>query len=224
MITVIIPCAGKGERFKNSLPKQYHPLKGIPIFIRTILAFETHPLCNFILLGVTSSYLDYVKDIIKSYNLKKIYKIVVGGETRQETVYKTLLEAPIETKIFLVHDAVRPLVSQELISKIISASEKEIGVVPVLPVRDALIKGDNDYLQEPLERRKVFQVQTPQAISAKILKECLEKALEEGKIFPDEGSLLHHYGYRVKLVEGSIFNFKITFPEDLILAENLITD
>ncbi|MFN3568200.1 MAG: 2-C-methyl-D-erythritol 4-phosphate cytidylyltransferase, partial [Caldimicrobium sp.] len=143
---------------------------------------------------------------------------------RQETVYKVLLEAPEETELFLVHDAVRPLVSQDLISRVITAARKEVGVIPVLPVRDALIKGEEGYLQGPLDRTKVFQVQTPQAIAGQILKESLQKALKEGKIFPDEGSLLFHYGYKVKLVEGSVFNLKITYPEDLILAEKLIPD
>lgn len=224
MVTVIIPCAGRGERFGAEIPKQYLTLKGLPIFVRSLLAFEKHPLCDHIILGVNSDYLEKVQKILKEFSFKKIYRVVEGGETRQDTVYKALLEAPENTEIFLVHDAVRPLINQELISRVIELAKIEKGVIPVIPVRDALIRGKNGYVIESLDRTNLYQVQTPQAIQANILKETLEKAFSEGKIFPDEGSLLHHYGYKVRIIEGSLENFKITFSEDLVIAEKIISE
>lgn len=224
MVTVIIPCAGRGERFGAELPKQFLPLKGIPIFVRSLLAFEKHPQCHNIILGVSSDFIDDIENIIKKFSFKKLYKVVEGGETRQATVYKALLEAPAATEIFLVHDAVRPMISQDLISRVLEMTKFEKVVIPAIPIRDALIRGEKDYIKDSLDRTNLYQVQTPQAIKAQILKETLEKAFTEGKIFPDEGSLLHYYGYKVKIVEGSFENFKITFPEDLLIAEKIISE
>lgn len=228
MITVVIPCAGKGERLGSPLPKQFLPLKGIPILVRTLLAFENHPQCEQLILAVSKNFLDYTEELLKKYSFKKFYKIVEGGETRQESVFKAVACAPKETRFFLIHDAVRPLVSKELISKIIEEAKEEVAVIPVLPVRDALIMGERrrkkSYLKLPLDRENMFLVQTPQVISANILIESLKKAQVLGINFPDEGSLLQFFGYKVRLTEGAFENIKITYKEDLLLAERLIPD
>ncbi len=224
MITVIIPCAGKGERFGKELPKQFLPLRGVPIFLRTLLAFEKHPQCDLIILGINNAFKEYVYELLKERPFKKLYKIIEGGETRQETVFKALLEAPEETEIFLIHDAVRPLVEEELITKVIEGVKIENAVIPGILVRDALVREEEGYIREPLDRTKVYQVQTPQAFRASLLREAINRATAEGLIFPDEGSLLHYYGYKVKIIGGSFLNFKITYPEDFLLAEKLISE
>lgn len=223
MITVVIPCAGRGERFGGSLPKQYQELKGIPLFIRTLKVFENHSECEAIVLSVEKEFLHYVEEKIKAFEIKKVYAITEGGKTRQESVYHGVLASPEKTEIFLVHDAVRPFVETALISQLIKEAKTSKAVVPALPVRDALIKVEMGILQNPVSREGLYLVQTPQAIQARILKECLEKAKKENLDFPDESSLLHHFGYEVKIVPGSIFNIKITYPEDFILAERLIS-
>ncbi len=223
MVTVIIPCAGKGERFGGKLPKQYLELKGIPLFIRTVLAFEKHSQCDAIVLAVEKNFLKYVEEKIREFGLKKIFAITTGGKTRQESVYQGVLSSPKDTEIFLVHDAVRPLVNEALISKVIEEARVFQAVIPAIPVRDALIRAEDNFLKSPLSREGLYLVQTPQAIKAEILKECLFKAQKEGLTFLDEGSLLHHYGYKVKITSGYIFNIKITYPDDLILAERLIS-
>lgn len=223
MITVVIPCAGKGERFGKSLPKQYQELKGIPLFIRTLKIFENHPECEAIVLSVERKFLHYVEEKIKAFEIKKVYALAEGGKTRQESVHHGVLASPEETEIFLVHDAVRPFVEIALISKLIEEAKTSKAVVPALPVRDALIKVEKGFLQHSLSREGLYLVQTPQAIQAKVLRDCLEKAKKEKLDFPDESSLLHHFGFEVKIISGSIFNIKITYLEDLILAERLIS-
>lgn len=222
MIVAVIPSAGKGERIGAEKPKQFLEIKGIPILVYTLLKFERHPQIDGIVLSVPSDFINYTEKILISYNFKKIIKITEGGETRQESVFKGVKVAPENTQIFLIHDAVRPFVSLELISKIIEATKSFGASVPAIPVRDTLNKALNDEIIENIDRTNLFCIQTPQGIKADLLKKLLEKAKKENLTFSDESTLLLHYGYRVKLVEGSFLNFKITYPEDLFLAEKLI--
>lgn len=222
MIIAIIPAAGKGIRLKESLPKQFIEIKGVPILVRTILKFENHPQVKGIIISVSPFYKSLIQDFIKKFNITKVINIVEGGETRQKSVYKGVIASPKETEIFLVHDAVRPFVSGEIITKVIEATYKYEIAVPVIPVRDTLSYVEDDLIKKHVKRNNLFHIQTPQGIKAELLLKCLKKAEEEGMNFPDESSLLTYYGYKVFTVEGSFINFKITFKEDLILAEKLI--
>ncbi len=224
MVSVLIPCAGKGVRLGAPLPKQYLPIKGIPLFVRTLKVFDNHPDCSHIILSISNTFKDYIEETLLKYSIRKVYKIVEGGDTRQESVYKALLASPKDTEIFLVHDAVRPFVSPELIKRVIEETRVHSVVVPAIPVRDALIKVFHEFVEGPVSREGLYLVQTPQGIRADLLKECLERAFLEGLSFPDEGSLLHYYGYKVKVISGALVNFKITYPEDFLLAEKLISE
>ena len=223
MITVILPCAGRGERFGGEIPKQFKELKGVPIFIRTMKVFEEHPQCSCIVLAVDKLYKKFVEEKIKEFGIKKVYALTEGGKTRQESVYHAVKASPEKTELFLVHDAVRPFIDKTLISRLVKEVESFDAVIPALPVRDALVFAEEERLKRPIPREGLFLVQTPQAVKAQILRKCLERAKSEGLSFPDESSLLHHYGYEVKLIAGSIFNIKITYPEDFILAESFIS-
>lgn len=224
MFRVIIPASGRGERVGASIPKQYLPLKGIPLFIHTLRVFERHPLCEGIILVLREEFFSYAKEQIESFGLRKVLSLVKGGSFRQESVYNGVLACSSWKGILLVHDVVRPFVSEELITKVYEAARLFGVALPAIPVRDALIRGDGETLFEPLNREGLYQVQTPQGAKIDLLREALERAKEDGLIFPDEGSLLYHYGYKVKIVSGSFINFKITYPEDFLLAERLISE
>jgi 2-C-methyl-D-erythritol 4-phosphate cytidylyltransferase len=224
MVSVLIPCAGKGLRLKAELPKQFLPLKGIPLFIRTLKIFDNHSHCSSIILSVSQDFKQYIKETLLKYSIKKVYAITEGGETRQESVYRALLASPKETEIFLIHDAVRPFVSSDLITKIIEETRIHSAVIPAIPVRDALIKVQDDFLKRAISREGLYLVQTPQGVRATLLRETMERAFQEGLTFPDEGSLLQYYGHQVKVISGSFLNFKITYPEDFLLAEKLISE
>ncbi|HEM55960.1 MAG: 2-C-methyl-D-erythritol 4-phosphate cytidylyltransferase [Thermodesulfobacterium geofontis] len=222
MIIAIVPSAGKGERIKAEKPKQFLEIKGIPLLIYTLLKFEKHPQIDGIILSVSSEYISYTEKLISSYNLKKVLKITEGGKTRQDSVFKGIKVAPPKAEIFLVHDAVRPFVSSDLISKIIDNTKILGACVPAIPIRDTINRVFQGEIIENINRTNLFCIQTPQGIRAKILKNLLEKAQKENLIFSDESTLLLHYGYKVKIIEGFFLNFKITYPEDLFLAEKLI--
>jgi 2-C-methyl-D-erythritol 4-phosphate cytidylyltransferase len=222
MVIAVIPAAGKGERLGAEKPKQFLELKGTPIIIHTLRKFETHPQIDGIIISTSSSYFELIKKLIKEYGLKKVLKIVEGGKTRQESVYNGVKACPEETQIILVHDAVRPFVSFKIISNVIQATNIHGAAVPAIPVRDTLNKVIEEKIFQNIDRSGLFHIQTPQGARAEILKECLKKAQEEQLVFSDESSLLLHYGYEVYVVEGAFINFKITYFEDLLLAEKLI--
>lgn len=224
MVSVLIPCAGKGSRLRAELPKQYLPLKGIPLFIRTLKIFDAHPYCSNIILAISQEYKNYIEENLLKYSIKKVYALTEGGETRQESVYRALLASPKETDIFLIHDVVRPFVSADLITKVIEETKIYSAVIPAIPVRDALIKVQDEFLKRAVNREGLYLVQTPQGVKATLLRETMKRAFHEGLTFPDEGSLLHYYGYRVKIISGTFLNFKITYPEDFLLAEKLISE
>lgn len=223
MFKALIPCAGVGERMAAGMPKQFLTLRGIPIFIHTLRAFELHPQCTGIYLVVHRDYLGFVEKTLYEFGVKKIETIVEGGATRQESVYNGLRQMDSSEGIVLVHDAVRPLVEERIITSVYIEALNFSAAIPVIPVRDAIIRASDGYLGEPLSREGLYLVQTPQGAKFSILMECMERAKIDGLNFPDEGSLLHHYGYRLKLVEGSSLNIKITYPQDLLLAERLLS-
>ncbi len=222
MIFAVIPSAGRGERLGSKTPKQFLKIKDIPLIIYTIMRFERHPKIQGIVISSSEERIEFVKELVKHYGLKKVYRVVKGGRTRQESVYNGVKACPEETKFILVHDAVRPFVSYELIDRIIDGLKEWDAVVPGIPVRDALSRVEKNFILENVDRTGLFQIQTPQGAGAEVLKKCLELAQKQNLVFPDESSLLLHYGYRVLLVEGSFINYKITYPEDFVLAEKLI--
>jgi len=222
MITLLLPAAGIGKRIGGKVPKQFISLRAKPLFIHTLLAFENHPLINSIIITTREEYIPFVKRCLKENGIKKVLSVAKGGETRQESVYNALKHAPASTELFLVHDAVRPFVSKQLISRVIEKAKKYGSAIPAIPVRDTLIQAERGKVCKKLEREGAFLVQTPQGFRAEVLRECLEKAKKEGLLFTDEGTLLLHYKKEVYLVEGDPLNFKITYPQDLLLAERLI--
>ncbi len=222
MVIAVIPAAGKGERLGGEKPKQFLELKGIPIIIHTLFKFENHPQIDGIIISTSYNFFQLIEKLINKYDLKKILKIVEGGKTRQESVYNGVKACPEDAKIILVHDAVRPFVSFKIINDVIQASIKYGAAVPGIPVRDTLNKAQKGEILQNIDRTGLFQIQTPQGVRAEILKECLKKAQEQKLVFSDESSLLLYYGYKVHLVDGAFINFKITYFEDLLLAEKLI--
>ena len=222
MITAILACGGKGERFGGDLPKQFIPLAGLPIYLYSLFIFEKHPKVDEIVIVCPKDYVKRVEEEVKEHTLTKVFSIVHGGETRQESVFNGVKASPVETEYFLVHDAVRPCFSQSLLDRVIERMLEKGAVIPVIPCSDALVRVDDEQVVIPVDRTSLYLVQTPQGMKAEYLRACLERAEKEGKVFPDEGSLLHFYGYKVFTVPGEITNLKITYPQDFELAEILI--
>jgi 2-C-methyl-D-erythritol 4-phosphate cytidylyltransferase len=206
--SVILLAGGEGSRFGTK--KQYIPLGGKPLYMHSL-----------------EKVLDLFEEVIlvlPEEDLQKIkvppkVKKVTGGKERQDSVLEGILEA--EGDIVIVHDCARPFASRELFLKVSELGEFE-GKICALPVRDTLKQVSEGMVIKTIDRTALWHSQTPQAFLRKVLLECHFRARSEGFFATDDAMLLERYGYRVGVVMGEPTNIKITYPEDLALAQRLL--
>ncbi|RVU54928.1 2-C-methyl-D-erythritol 4-phosphate cytidylyltransferase [Anaerosphaera multitolerans] len=219
-VTAIIAAAGMGKRMKNPINKQFLSINGSPVLSYTIKKIEASKYVDFILLLIKQSDIYYVSEILNKYKINKPYKIVYGGEERQDTIYNGLLNMPAETDIVLTHDGARPFVS---VNKINSAIEKvfETGSCTLAnPAKDTIKVSTNGKIVDYTPNRdRLWAIQTPQVFLKPIIKRAYEQAFEEGYYGTDDCSLVEKTGKKVTLILNDYNNIKITTPEDLIIAE-----
>ncbi len=218
-VTVIIVAAGEGRRF--GFAKQFALLKGKPVLDRCLDKFEAHKRVEEIVLVLKD-------DSEKEKYLKRYGKIIAvarGGERRQDSVLSGFRRIdPEKAAIVLVHDGVRSLVSEDLIDRVIEATQEKGAVVPAVPVKDTIKLVEGKEVSQTLDREKLFKVQTPQGFFHHTLKTALDKAQEDSFYGTDEASLVERTGEKVCVVQGDPKNIKITTPDDLRIAEVLLGD
>lgn len=225
----LIPAAGCGSRMGSKTKKQFLNLAGQPLLTRTVLFFDKNPLIDEIIIVVPKDDIVYCKkEIVKSIKPKKHIRIIPGGETRAQSVYKGLQEIEgQEMDIVLVHDGARPLLTDKLIINLIDYLRKnhgEAGVIPVIPVTDTIKILEGSLIKGTPDRSKLFAAQTPQCFYYKKLLDVFNKFKDNFSVFTDESSMLEHYGYRVQTIAGEENNIKITTPQDLAIAEFMIRE
>jgi 2-C-methyl-D-erythritol 4-phosphate cytidylyltransferase len=217
----LVTAAGEGKRMGLETPKQYLELGGIPILARTLLAFETHPLVDLIVLTVPPGGEDLCRSrILIPFELRKVREIVVGGATRQASVYNGLLRLK-ETDMVAIHDGARPLVTPDVITDTFKAAEVSGAALACVPVRDTIKRKVGTQL-ETISRSDLWLAHTPQTFQTDLILSAHQKAVEDGFIGTDDASLVERLGHPVTIVEDSGDNIKITTPEDLNLAEILL--
>ncbi|MFI4956776.1 MAG: 2-C-methyl-D-erythritol 4-phosphate cytidylyltransferase [Gammaproteobacteria bacterium] len=217
----IIPSAGSGSRMHAKLPKQYLPLNGKPILAHTLAHLSAVPFFSTMMLVLSEHD---TRGSVIAHPFDNV-KTVIGGERRVDSVRNGLraLEgiAKPDDWVF-VHDAARPLISVQALMALKDALVNEpVGAILGVPVRDTLKKCDSSgVIERTVDRKQLWAAQTPQAFRYGILVKALS---DESQAFTDEASAIEHLGLTVHMVEGSITNFKITFPEDLRLAAALLS-
>ncbi|MEM2297652.1 MAG: 2-C-methyl-D-erythritol 4-phosphate cytidylyltransferase [Ignisphaera sp.] len=220
----IILAGGRGERFRDEIPKQFVNLAGKPIICHTIEKFEKHPLIDEIYIVIPEEFYHYTLELVKARSYKKVTKILIGGRTRQESSRVGVFATPDDVENILIHDAVRPFVSEEIINDVIKALEKFEAVDTAIPVTDTIIEAKEKIIVNIPKRDYLYRGQTPQGFKSKIIKKAHELALRDGiNNAPDDCSLVLRYGLaEIYVVEGSEFNIKITYPLDLHLADKIL--
>lgn len=215
----IIVAAGRGRRmgFKN---KAFLMLRDKPVLYYSVLPFEKSDLVDEIILAVSKEKVNSAKKIVDKYGFKKVKKVVAGGYERQDSVHNAL-ESIAEAGYVLIHDAARPLVSEELIQDVMKAAQKFGAAVPACPVADTIKRGKK-FVEETLARESLWIVQTPQAFTYEMVKKAYETARRNRYCGTDDSSLIERFGYEIKIVEGYPENIKITTPSDLIISEALL--
>ena len=223
-VAVIIPAAGFGTRMNLGHPKQYHQLGGMPMLVRTVKAFTETPAVpiDSLVVAVPEDRIEQTRRLLEEHGLLSgKVKIVAGGRRRQDSVRAGLAALGRDVEVVMVHDGARPLVNPAIIAGCYAAVLKDGAAIAAIPVKDTLKRAAGDgRVAATVERASLWQAQTPQAAR----KELLERAyaMNGEADVTDESSLLEKAGIPVTLVEGSETNIKITRPEDLVLAENII--
>ncbi len=220
--TAIILGGGTGERFKGEIPKQFLPLGKRPIIAHTVEVFQRSPSIDAILVVVSEGWVQRCTADLKSYAFHKVNGVIRGGETRQLSCWQALQKLKSNPpQIVIVHDAVRPLVTEEMVE--VAVREGREGMTFGLRAVDTLVECLDGEITRVLPREQIYKIQTPQSFPFRILWDAHLKAIEEGiREVSDDAGLVLRAGYKVKIIEGAPSNMKITGPVDLELAERLI--
>jgi len=228
----IITAAGKGTRLRADINKQFINLCGKPILAHTISVFQRASLIDEIFVLVPQEFVDYTKkNIVDKYNFNKVTRIVIGGETRQETVGNALKFVPEHCRIISVHDGVRPLIYStdvnKLIELLIESNKKDSkvqGVILAAAAYETIKKINNiEGTVKTIPREIVYHAQTPQTFFKETLIKSYDLAKENNFTGTDDSMLVEKAGYKVKFLKGNHENIKITTPTDLFLAELIIS-
>jgi len=220
----IIPAGGKGIRSGIAAPKQYLKFNDKELIIYTLGIFQQNEMIDEIIISVEGNYINLLNDLKEKYNLSKISKVVEGGITRQDSVYNALksLTAAAAADLIAVHDAARPLLPQKVLTDAVKTAKQKGNALVCIKAKDTLIKG-NKLVELYLVRDEMYYVQTPQIFSYSILMKAMKNAYENNFIGTDESTLVRQIGEKVNIVEGSVFNFKITTADDIEMFERLIS-
>ena len=225
-VAAIIAAAGVGQRMGAQTPKAYLPLAGKPILAHTLEVFEKLPEVHEVTVVAHPDDLDLCQDeVISPFSFKKVLRLVPGGKERQDSVYHALktLQREDDLEIILVHDGVRPFITPEMIRAVIQGARRNGAAILGWPAQDTLKRVNSQgEVCQTLDRRDVWQIQTPQAFQAPLLWRAFVDAYSRDFYGTDEASLLEEIDQPVVVLPGSAFNLKITTPEDLQLAEALL--
>ena len=211
----LIVAGGKGERMNTDIPKQFLVLNDLPILMHSLNAFSH---LDKIILVLPRAQIENWEELCKQYNFILKHTVVAGGINRFSSVKNGLAKID-EGSIVAIHDGVRPLVSKNLINKLIGATKKGNGIIPIVAVKDSIRKVEG-YKSKAVSRSNLYKVQTPQCFFASTLKDAYKQNFS--LFFTDDASVLESNGGKITTITGEEKNLKITTEEDLRIAEVLI--
>ena len=216
----IITAAGSGIRFGGE--KQFKALAKKPLLFYSIDIFLSVEEINFLVIVVPKkSVHEITVNIQKQYNMQKI-KVISGDRERQGSVFKGINAVPDHYNTVIIHDGVRPFISKSLIKLNLYHSKYFDGVVTAIKATDTIKFSKDSLIDKTIDRNKIWMAQTPQTFNIKKLIKAYKAAKENNCKVTDESSLMEKYGYKIKLIEGSRFNIKITSKEDWEFAKTIL--
>lgn len=227
----VIFAGGCGTRMNTkSKPKQFLDLNGKPIIIYTIELFDNHPQIDGIVVACIESWIPYLKKMIRKFEITKVVRIVPGGNSGQESIYNGLCAAEEFAKeknekksIVLIHDGVRPLITEETITDNIEKVKECGSCITTVPAIETVIVDNHDGTLAIPKRSNCLMARAPQSFYLKDILEAHRRSQAEGKTeFIDSCSLMSHYGYKLGLVQGPMENIKITTPTDYFVLRAMV--
>lgn len=225
MNSVVIVSAGRGSRMKADINKQFLKIGNKEVIAHTIDKFYNNKNIGEIIIVVREDEREFFQgNIIDKYGYENI-KIAFGGKERQDSVYNGLKEVGQNCETVLIHDGARPFVTNEIIEKSIKCAKEYKCAIVGVPVKDTIkIVDKNNEVCDTPNRSTLWSIQTPQVFDYSLIIKAHEKAKYDKYYGTDDSMLMEYLGYNVKVVEGSYNNIKITTPEDLKIAEEILRE
>lgn len=218
--SLLIAAAGTGSRMLNKTEKPFIPINNIPLVIHTIKAVKKINFIDEIILIVNPNKKDIWAKLLLEHNISENIKITEGGERRQDSVANGFNVINKKSDIVLIHDGARPFITEKLFTDGINHAANYGVSIPVTPVKPTIKKINSDgFVTETINRSEIVAVQTPQCFKYDILKKCLT---ENKTDVTDEATLAESLGFVVKTYTGDNENIKITTPEDIMFAEQIL--
>ncbi len=217
-VVAVIAAAGRGTRMGGSVPKQYRPLMGKPLLCHTLERFERCQSVAGIILVVNPDDRGYCEGVISAASFRKLRHLVDGGADRCLSVQAGLLATDEADEIILVHDGARPVVSDDLITRVITAAARHGAAIPAVAVTETIKVVDAGKVVETPDRSRLWNAQTPQGFRRTVLWDAFSH-LEDGGPVTDEASLVERLGRPVHVIEGELGNLKVTTTEDFDRVE-----
>ncbi len=228
MNIAVIFAGGSGRRMHTkSRPKQFLEYQGKPIIIYTLELFDNHPMIDGIVVACVEDWIPFLEKMLNKFEINKVKNIVSGGETGQESIYKGLVAAKgiscDDNDIVLIHDGVRPLITEQTITDNIVKVKEEGSCITCIPATETFIVSQPDGSLEIPTRSNSLIARAPQSFYLKDILEAHEQAKAEGKgDFIDSCSMMHYYGHKLGRVIGPMENIKITTPTDYFVFKAMV--
>lgn len=226
--TAIITAGGQGNRLPGKIKKQFRLLNGMPLIIYTLQHFFRHPMITDIIVTLPEEDIEYFSGLALQYfpepEQQSRLSICQGGQHRQDSVYNALQICPEDTDVVLIHDAVRPFISETLITTLIQKTLECGAVVPAGEIKNTIKVLNGETIDHTLKRDRLIQVYTPQVFGYDLLMKCYTRAMTSGYYSTDDAAILEHYGFSVHMHCTSAPNIKITDEFDFFVAEQLIKE
>lgn len=227
MNIAIVLAAGKSERLNDiNVPKQLYLLNNVPLFMYSVLTFNNLEDIDEVYVVTNEECYERINQYLNLYHLEKVKGVILGGATRQESVYNALKKLEDngvkDDDIILIHDAARPLMDKFIIIDNIAGVKMYDAVTTAIKVKDTIIKCE-DTLDGFVDRNELYQAQTPQSFRFRIIKDAHDNAIKKNLMnMTDDSALVKENGQQVHIVKGTIANFKVTTIDDLKLLEMIV--
>ena len=217
---LLVTAGGQGKRMQQDFPKQFIPISGKPLLMRTLDVFKAYDPSMKIVVVLPEEQVQLWKDMCTEFDFQLDHQIVRGGKERFHSVQNGLQHIP-SNALVLIHDGVRPMVRPDTIQRVIETAREKTNAIPCVEPSQTIRRVLEEGKSEMLQRDQLRLVQTPQGFHANIIKEAYTQ--EFNPRFTDDASVLESIGYPIHLVEGNYSNIKVTHPADIKLVEALLT-
>ncbi len=218
----VVLAGGIGTRFSYTQPKQFVSFAGSTLIGHVLHTFDKSMYINKIIIVIAPECKDILDNILLNERFKKIYKVVIGGKSRQESSRLGIAAIDEQNANVFFHDVARPLVSQKIIERCALALTRHKAVVPVVPATDTLVQtSDNKSVLSVVDRKHIYQNQTPQCFRLDVIKRAFELSGQDGGFTDECSMILKHKLCEVHMIQGDRTNIKVTFPEDIYVANAL---